>query len=87
MPKKFKHNRQRTGTPEKKPRTKVTYVPEPLPPTGLVRLPTVLAAVQVGRTSWWNGVRDGRFPQPIKLGPRTTVWRAEDIRDFIASIA
>ena len=27
--------------------------------------------------------RTGRYPKPVKLGPRTTVWRAEDIRAFI----
>lgn len=33
----------------------------------------------IGKTQWWEGVRQGRFPQPLKLGPRTTVWRLEDI--------
>ena len=33
----------------------------------------------IGKTTWWDGVRTGKFPQPIKLGPRTTVWRLEDI--------
>jgi predicted DNA-binding transcriptional regulator AlpA len=30
-------------------------------------------------SSWWAGVRSGLYPQPIKLGPRMTVWRAEDL--------
>jgi prophage regulatory protein len=55
-----------------------------LPPTGLVRLSTILKVIQVGKSSWWQGVKDGRFPQSLKLGPRTTVWRAEDIRKLIA---
>jgi hypothetical protein len=29
------------------------------------------------------GVKDGRFPKAVKLGPRTTVWRVEEIRDLI----
>lgn len=53
------------------------------PRSGLVRLSTILAPagpIPVSKSTWWAGVRSGRFPQPLKLGPRTTVWRAEDIR-------
>jgi predicted DNA-binding transcriptional regulator AlpA len=64
-----------------------------LPKTGFVRLkqilgnpkadPPVPAIIPVSRSSWWLGVRNGRFPQPVKLGPRTTAWRVEDIRKLI----
>jgi len=67
-----------------------------LPETGFLRLPQIVgnpkatppipALVPVCRSVWWQGVRDGRFPQPVKLGPRTTAWRVEDIRALIASI-
>ncbi|MBM2295111.1 AlpA family phage regulatory protein [Sulfitobacter pseudonitzschiae] len=30
-------------------------------------------------SSWWAGVRSGLYPQPVKLGPRLTAWRAEDL--------
>jgi len=40
--------------------------------------------IPVGKTTWWQGVKDGRYPKPIKIGPRTTVWRVEDILSFIA---
>ncbi len=53
------------------------------PQTGLVRLAQILAPagpIPISKSSWWQGVKDGRFPQPQKLGPRTTVWRVEDIR-------
>ena len=52
------------------------------PRTGFVRLSSILALVgpiPVSKSTWWQGVRDGRFPKPQKLGPRTTVWKAEDI--------
>jgi prophage regulatory protein len=48
-------------------------------PQSLLRLPQVLALIPVSASTWWNGVRTGRFPAPIKLGPRTTVWRACDV--------
>lgn len=55
----------------------------PFPRTGVVRLKQILAPdgpIPVSKSSWWQGVKDGRFPKPFKLGPRTTVWRAEEIR-------
>lgn len=57
-----------------------------LPQTGFLRLSSILAPtgpIPVGRSTWWAGVKDGRFPKPVKLGPRITAWRAEDIRDLI----
>ncbi len=56
-----------------------------LPADGYVRLETVLAVIPVGRSTWWKGVREGRFPQPVKLGPRTTAWRVEDIRQLFST--
>ena len=57
-----------------------------LPETGFVRLSSILAPygpIPVGKSTWWAGVKSGRFPQPIKLGPRITAWRVEDIRTLI----
>jgi prophage regulatory protein len=55
---------------------------------GFVRLPSILAPrgpIPVGRSTWWAGVKSGRFPKPVKLGPRTTAWRVKDIRKLIES--
>lgn len=54
-----------------------------LPETGYVRLKTILAIFPMSASSWWAGVKDGRYPQPVKLGPRTTAWRVEDIRALL----
>lgn len=54
-----------------------------LPETGFLRLETVLKYIPVGKTTWWNGVKSGRFPKAVKLGTRITTWRAEDIRALI----
>jgi predicted DNA-binding transcriptional regulator AlpA len=54
-----------------------------LPAEGFVRLPTILNVFPCGRCTWWEGVRTGRFLKPVKLGPRTTAWRVEDIRALI----
>ena len=39
----------------------------------------------ISKSAWWEGCRTGRYPKPVKLGPRTTVWRAEEIKAFIES--
>lgn len=56
-----------------------------LPETGFLRLPEVLKLIPVGKSTWWVGVKDGRFPAPVYLGPRITAWRVEDIKAFIDS--
>lgn len=52
----------------------------------LWRLPTVLRHVPVSRSGWWAGVRDGRYPQPVRLSARCVAWRASDIRSLIESL-
>ena len=63
----------------------------PLPEAGFVRLPQIIGdrpngippVIPVSKTTWWEGVKTGRFPKPIKLGPRITAWRVEDIRALL----
>jgi prophage regulatory protein len=54
-----------------------------LPETGFVRLSTVLKIIPISKSSWWAGIKSGRYPQSVKLGIRTTAWRVEDIRNLI----
>jgi predicted DNA-binding transcriptional regulator AlpA len=56
-----------------------------LPETGFVRLPTVLQVFPVSKSTWWAGVKDGRYPKPVKLGLKMTAWHVQDVRDLIAS--
>lgn len=53
---------------------------------GFLRLSDILAPkgpIPVSRSTWWAGVKSGRYPKPVKLGPRITAWRAEDIARLI----
>jgi prophage regulatory protein len=50
----------------------------------LLRLPAVLARVPVCKTTWWAGVKSGRYPAPMKLSPRVVAWREEDIDALVA---
>ena len=68
-----------------------------LPETGYVRLlqivgnpkakPPIPPIIPVSKSTWWQGVKDGRFPKSVKLGPRTTAWRVEDIRALIEQMS
>ena len=65
----------------------------PLSQTGYLRLaqiignpkaqPPIAPIIPIGKSTWWAGIKDGRFPKPLKLGKRITVWRVEDIRSLI----
>jgi predicted DNA-binding transcriptional regulator AlpA len=67
-----------------------------LPETGYVRLsqiignqkakPPIPAIIPVSKSTWWEGVKSGRFPKPLKLGARITVWRVEDIYALIQKL-
>jgi prophage regulatory protein len=64
-----------------------------LPATGFLRLrqilgdkkadPPIPPLFPICKSSWWDGIRSGKYPKPLKLGPGTTVWRVEDIRRLI----
>ena len=49
----------------------------------LLRVKQILQIVPVSRSNWWAGVKALRYPQPIKLSEKVTVWRASDIRVLI----
>lgn len=69
-----------------------------LPETGFLRLPQIIgdananppvpAIIPVSKSTWWAGVKTGRYPKPVKtLGLRITAWRVEDIRALIEQAA
>lgn len=51
-------------------------------PLSFLRLPQVLDRVPVSKSTWWKGIRDGKFPQPVKLSTRTSAWRRSDIDEL-----
>lgn len=48
--------------------------------------PPIPAIIPISRSAWWSGVASGRFPKQIKLSPRISVWRTEDIKKLIEKI-
>ncbi len=66
-----------------------------LPETGYLRLAQIVgdkktgtpAIFPVSKSTWWQGVKSGRYPQPVKLSERCTAWRVEDVRALIEHTA
>jgi len=54
--------------------------------SGYLRLPQILEIFPIGKSTWWKWVADNKAPKPIRLGPKTTAWRCEDIHNFIKEI-
>jgi prophage regulatory protein len=58
-----------------------------LPATGYVRQSQLIPAIfPFSSATLWRKVKAGTFPKPVKLGPRITAWRVEDIRALVASM-
>lgn len=56
-------------------------------PERLLRLPQVLDLVPLGKSTIWKMVAEQRFPAPLKLSSRCTVWKERDVRDWIDSLS
>lgn len=54
-----------------------------LPDCGFMRLPAVLELIPVSKSTWWAGVKEGRFPRPKKFGPRISAWDVRDIKSLL----
>lgn len=56
-----------------------------IPATGYLRQAQLVGPIlPIGATTLWRWVKEGKFPKPIKLSPRVTAWRAEDVREWMA---
>lgn len=54
-----------------------------MPTTGFQRQVQVLKLVPFSKSTLWRRVKEGTFPKPLKLSDRVTVWRVEDIRQWM----
>lgn len=64
--------------------------------TGLMRIKTILGEpnatppttplICVSKSTWWKGVADGRYPQPVKISARCTAWKAAEIFAYIENL-
>lgn len=62
---------------------------ERLPATGFIRQAALLGTrdapgpLPVSHATLWRMVRSGAFPAPVKLTPKVTAWRLEDVRQWM----
>ncbi|MCF6250331.1 MAG: AlpA family phage regulatory protein [Methylococcaceae bacterium] len=64
--------------------------------TGFLRLPQIIgdpksdppipAIIPVCKSTWYEGVKSGRYPKPVRLSRRSSAWRVEDIRKLIDEV-
>ena len=52
--------------------------------SSLLRLSEVLRRFPVSKSSWWAGIKDQRYPAPVKIGKRAIAWLEADIDELIS---
>ncbi len=51
---------------------------------GFMRLKQILALLPVSKSTWWDGVKNGRFPLPVRMPQgKITFWRKRDIMELL----
>jgi prophage regulatory protein len=76
------------------PETKLNSVQINQLPSGFLRIWQIVGdkkrnippLIPIGRTTFLNKVKEGKYPKPVKLGERITAWRVEDIKALIAEM-
>lgn len=53
----------------------------------LYRLRELSARIGLARSAIYQAVKDGRFPQPIRVGARAVAWRHQDVESWLQSRA
>lgn len=53
----------------------------------LLRVQEVANMFSIGKSTVWLWVKQNKFPQPLHLSPRVSVWRLTELNNFIASAA
>ena len=58
------------------------------PPTAdrLLRLPEVMTRTGLSRSTIYRKMREGSFPEPLKLGVRAVGWRESDIEAWMQDL-
>lgn len=65
-----------------------------LPATGYLRAAHIVgdkrrgipALLPIARSAFWLRVKNGQFPQGLLIGPRTRVWRVEEVLEALAEM-
>ena len=67
---------------------KVTSPVGGLPLDGYIRQAQLIPGIlPFSSPTLWRMVKGGTFPAPVKLAPRVTAWRVEDVRAWMQARA
>lgn len=58
----------------------------PAPGQSLWRIGTVLQQYPISRSAWYQGIKDGQYPKPVRIGARAVAWRSFEILALIESL-
>ena len=53
-------------------------------PDRLIRLRDALARVGMSRAAWYDAVRAGQAPRPVRIGRRAVAWVEAEVSAYIA---
>lgn len=48
------------------------------PDDRFIKITECIKIIPVAKSTWWAGIKDGRFPKPVKIGGNT-FWRYSDV--------
>jgi len=65
-----------------------------LPETGYLRLPQIIGnrktntppIIPVCKSTWYNGIKEGRYPKPVRISKASIAWKVEDIRQLVENM-
>lgn len=52
----------------------------------LLRLRVTQSITSLSKTSLYDAMKAGRFPQPVKIGSRAVAWRESDIMAWMDAL-
>jgi prophage regulatory protein len=48
-----------------------------------IKLSDILNMLSISRKTWFEWIKDGHAPEPVKFGPKTFRWHEKDIKEYI----
>jgi predicted DNA-binding transcriptional regulator AlpA len=46
----------------------------------------IVGLLPISRSSWYAGIKKGLYPAPVKVGPKTSVWRVSEVREELEKL-
>ncbi|WP_075359844.1 helix-turn-helix transcriptional regulator [Caballeronia sordidicola] len=50
----------------------------------LLRIGKVIEITGIGKTTIYSLIKQGRFPEPVRIGPRMVAWRSDDVNTWLS---